>query len=543
MAKPQSPAPARKKYGARFPLPSRRENLVMMLVTLVYLAFEISFGARLLDVVSSTIVEDELHQIEMAGRIISGIAITLFAWSLIVLPRLRRRKEMRGGRYPWRRAMVQLPLSAAICCFVSYMAQDFLLQKIAYQSSAAQRRAAATLTLFTATAQSDDLVFEGLDLRQIGRDRPEVKTFLAILPALALSVDKLEERTAREVDKALRYRIEDGFGGVRGYFEDVWEPGLQSMESSWNAYLKFAIPYSGARRKAAPEVNRMWREYRSSLGRYSPWNLPKRFHDKTRRQVQRRLPVAANWQPGDEAGFRTAAYSAILAPFQADYDRFCKAQFQHVIPHDLGQEAFFAHDVVQAEWRRRIGVEENIRLKPGFDPDEVRTQVYEPLIEAKVKEARTPYISPVRYFEDRDRLANKGRSAIRVAYIPLIAFFFSIIGAFAHLIKTALFAAKAGLGAENKSRLLLAKSAIMAVVVVLGILIANISNEVTSSRLFTELERQTEAQGGKVIARTIRVVVQMQPYVYPVAETVRGLLGGITFDFDTHNATPLFEAM
>lgn len=543
MSIPQPPSRIRRFFGGPFPLPTRRESLVMMVVTLVYLAFEVSFGARLLDVVSTTIEEDELHQIEIAGRIISGIALTLFAWSLIVLPRLRRRKVWRNGRYPWLRAAVQLPLSAAICCFLSYQLQEFILHQISDNSTAAQRRAAATLTLFTATAQSDNLVLEGLDLRDIGRDRPEAKTFLAILPALALSVDRLEERTAREVDKALHYRIDDAFGGIRGYFENIWEPGLRSMEASWDAYLDIAIPYSEARAKATPEVDRMWRQYRKNLGRYTPWNLPKRYHARTRGQVLREIPVAYDWNPGDEAGFRAAAYSRALGQLDVDYRRFSTAQFGDVIPHDLDQAGFFSHKAVQAEWKRRIGLNTEIRLDPSYSPDEVRTRVYEPLLEARLREARKLYISPVEDFRDRAPMARDGRSAIRVAYIPLIAFSFSILGAFAHLIKTALFASKAVLGAQHKGRLLVVKLGIMTGVAALGVLIANTPNEVTRSRLFEELEAQSEMRGAGLVADAIRIVVQMQPYVYPVAEVTRGLLGGITFDFDDRNDTPLFEAM
>ena len=62
--------------------PSRREALVLFILTGVYLIVEVAFGARLLDVVSTSVDIHDVEQIEKAGRFISGAAITLLLWSM-----------------------------------------------------------------------------------------------------------------------------------------------------------------------------------------------------------------------------------------------------------------------------------------------------------------------------------------------------------------------------------------------------------------------------------------------------------------------------
>ena len=60
--------------------------------------------------------------------------------------------------------------------------------------------------------------------------------------------------------------------------------------------------------------------------------------------------------------------------------------------------------------------------------------------------------------------------------------------------------------------------------------------------LYASLNKQTVEKGYDNFAVIIKSVVQMQPYVYPVAEHLRTYwLGGITFDFDPNTKTPLFE--
>ena len=57
--------------------PSRTETFLLLLITGLYLVFEVAFGARLLDVVGATTDIHDIEQIEKSGRVISGIAIMI----------------------------------------------------------------------------------------------------------------------------------------------------------------------------------------------------------------------------------------------------------------------------------------------------------------------------------------------------------------------------------------------------------------------------------------------------------------------------------
>lgn len=51
--------------------------LALMGLTAVYLAFELAFIARLLDMVGGSASSDEIHRTEVYGRTLSGIALAL----------------------------------------------------------------------------------------------------------------------------------------------------------------------------------------------------------------------------------------------------------------------------------------------------------------------------------------------------------------------------------------------------------------------------------------------------------------------------------
>ena len=99
----------------------------MGLVTGVYLLFELAFTARLLDVVGTTTDLDEIEEIERAGRLISGIALTLVVWTSWVLPRARR-----IGHIPF----AGLLGSLVVCCTISYTVQEGIVLSLSHGASA-----------------------------------------------------------------------------------------------------------------------------------------------------------------------------------------------------------------------------------------------------------------------------------------------------------------------------------------------------------------------------------------------------------------------
>lgn len=527
-------------------LPSRKESLIMMVVTGVYLIFEVAFGARLLDVVGSTTDLHEIEQIENAGRLISGIALTLVVWTMFVLPRIRTMRP----RLRWRRtkAAMMLGSSAFICCLASYTIQEGILDALSYGSSPEQRQAASTLTLISSSVQNSTAVLRGIDFEVIDRKSPESKTFMSLLPSLALSVDRLEERTQDAVEDLLEAQAQTAIGNPDKFFAEAYFTSMNELKRAYNdVYFTAAEEHAQATAHIPAEKDRLYRAYRNGLGqKVTPYNLPKSQYSRVRRKVRDMgVPVAWDWDPRDKEGFMEAAEGRMREKVTPSYDRAMRNAFGATLPDNLNHSTFFSHPAIQAKWREILGMEYEVPLRTDLTRDQVVTQIYRPWIKAIVDEKRPLYFSPVEAFDEGGAHYEDGITAIRVAYVPLIAFGFSLLGALVHSFKTMNFGVQAGIGNKTVRSYTIgrvAKAGLFAGVVLMAVQVSTIDNGVTNSELFRELEEQTVNRIGSPVAISMRTVIQLQPYSYPVAETLRNkILLGITYDFDRETEIPMFE--
>ncbi|WP_411840005.1 hypothetical protein [Paracoccus sp. ME4] len=532
--------------------PSRRETLWMAIVTGIYLLFEVAFGARLLDVVSTTTDPDVIHPIEVAGRIISGIALTLVVWGVILLPAMRRRAWLDI----WQRAALFIG-SAIACCAFSYFVQEAILQGISHASSPEQKQAASTLSLVASGVQNAEAVLEGIDMDQVGRDSPELKTFLALLPAMALSVDDLSARTSSELDKILRSRTDAMIGGFKAFYEDRYVPSLPVIESMHDTYMAASEERARGMRKADEQVRTSYRQYRNSLGRYTPDTLPRSYRRQVVRGIQNRgIPIPGNWDLRDRAGFYAAAEEAFGGRIERAYDdamsRLFSRPYAGGVPRydftgrvkpGMSTQEFLDSPELQDHWRAITGAGPEARLIFNLESEEAWRRIYDPWLTAVVADRKGLYIAPVEDFARGGARYDEGVEAIRIAYIPLIAFGFSLLGALVHTFKTANYLIQTSTGMRHPEGLLKAqigKKATITAVAMGAVICAVNTNPVTESELFSSLEIQVSEKGSAFLAPVMRGTVQLQSYAYPVAEQIRRALGGISFDFDPDTPTTAF---
>lgn len=530
-------------------LPSRIESLMMMIITGTYLLFEVAFGARLLDVVGSTTDLHEIEQIETAGRFISGIALTLVVWTTFILPRIRRMNVMTA--YKGFKSFAMLTLSAAACCLASYTIQEAILDGISEGSSAAQRQAASTLTLVSSSVQNSTAILKGIDFESVDRQSPELKTFLALLPSLALSVERLEDRTRESIEELLTAQAVEAIGGPEKFHSKIYYPTMNSLKKGYNeVYLEAAANHSDAISRIRPEQDRLYRNFRNSLGgpKITPTTLPKHRHAEVRNRLRSGgVPVSIDWELTDKSGFYEAVDKRIRSEVTPAYEKAMMDVFGVVPPDNLGGTSFFADATVQKAWRSLMGLSFDIPIGLDLDLDAAVTTIYLPWIRSIVDEKRPLYFSPIEDFEVGGQYYADGITAIRVAYVPLIAFGFSLLGALVHSFKTLNFAFKIIVGVKTSSGYRMArigKISIACCVAMTAVVISTIENPVTRSELFRELEASTKQRMGVPVSISMRTVIQLQPFAYPIAEVIRrDVLFGITYDFDPDTEIPAFEAL
>ena len=115
----------------------------MAFATLGYLAFEMAFNARLLDVTGGISSEDEIDSIEHWGRALSGVALMLAGWGSALLPLSGRRRWGKG------RTTLALAVSAAVSLAAAWYGERALVDRIVDGSDGITRREAAHLRAVT----------------------------------------------------------------------------------------------------------------------------------------------------------------------------------------------------------------------------------------------------------------------------------------------------------------------------------------------------------------------------------------------------------
>lgn len=133
-----------------------RQIWVAVLLTVTYLLAELAFNARLLDVVGAVVSVDELHNIELSGRLLSSIAAALFAWQLM-LPAYNKLAPRAAG-------VAAIAVAAITVCvaFGTYRGIEAIVERAVAKTDADFRRTSVFLTLVQKSMVDGRVVVEGL---------------------------------------------------------------------------------------------------------------------------------------------------------------------------------------------------------------------------------------------------------------------------------------------------------------------------------------------------------------------------------------------
>jgi hypothetical protein len=201
-------------------------------------------------------------------------------------------------------------------------------------------------------------------------------------------------------------------------------------------------------------------------------------------------------------------------------------EFGYHLPSDLTFEEFTQHPRVQADWRKSMEIIGEYPLRANWSFEQFRDQMYAPWMRDLVATEVSKLLAPVETFAAGGENEVLGLDAIRAAYVPLIAFIFSTIGALVHTFKTVWFGSLAAVRQKILATPILAGFA-TAVIGLWVVPAATTTNGVSQSLLFTKLEQDTAEKAGIGLAFAIRSLVQAQTEFYPISEGIRrtALLG------------------
>lgn len=523
---------------------SLRAIVWLFLVTGLYLIFELAFNARLLDVVGGTASNDEVHNIEIFGRLLSGTAVALVV--LQILMALRSKSKAASPSV----AVI------AFCCIVVlglvYVGLQMFVDTLVQKSTPEFRRQSLNIVLVQRALSNGQAVLEGLTDDPKIFVSPEGKAFLALFPLLAVSVDKLDEKIKGAKLELIAQQVGRKLGGVRGYYAKYVE-AINQTRMQWQRYSRGGNV--GIEAEIARQQERAWNDYLRDLSRrgWTPTTVPSLFKGEVVKRVRRNLPtLSTNWNPSEEESFKAAVEAQVKRKFKAGGDGSVVVRGQRV-PPKLEYSEFVMHAGVQSELRERLGVPIGISIAPIYASSEQFNQrLFEPTKRSIAAQEIRKYDAANATFANGGINQEIGMDAARAALVPPIALFCSLLGAIGHLGKL-LYLVLIGV------RLILVKSRhtagivrvlnwawIAPLLVITGIWIwlSNINNEVTNSRIFGYLRTQVEtradymssANTGVFLMNAMHVVAVGQSYGYPINERIRTkVLGGITYGYRPEN--------
>ena len=531
-----------------------RQTLILIVLTIVYLCFELGFNARLLDVVGGNVDPAAVEDVEFYGRSLSGIAAALVVLQLM----WRRRLRIETTGPSWKKIMLWCTFTAVLV----FMVLKTFVTVLVNTRDAEFRRMAFSTTLMQRSLVGGSLQLQGLVDDPGLFAQPEGKAFLALFPFLAVSVGHLDERMEPAKEQLINFNVRKLAGGAAGYYEK-YQQAIKEVHGSWELYSGI-IPDSDPGLQAKQQSS--WSDYQQSLSRHGwrPESVPVRRRAAVVSNVRKKVPVPANWHPADQFSFRLAvkrryASEAASKGITVKGDR---------IPPGLSFPAFVARPGIQTVLREGpdggSGGEESrgLRLPKGAvvqdaysNPSEF-SRLFDQFAANVTQERLVEYRASPVDFEGRGKYFEKGKEASRAAIVPPVALFFSLLGAIGHFSKLLYLIATVGLlvlaarrGEEaGKDGQLSRRSAWIATGVLAGAFLGTwgiftvSDNNVTRSELFRQMldwNRQAEDDstrwkiaGKGLLANFTHVVAVGQGYSYPVNEAIRvNILQGMEYGY------------
>lgn len=433
----------------------RKTVWFLTIITMTYLLFEFAYAAYIMEVMARQVTPDVIQQAEHLGRLISGFAVALLFWPLIV----NRRFSI----------IIKTIMLVAITWFIMsavYEAERLYIDSIVDESSVEQRMQASVGFLLR-SALANDLVTE----RMLGglwvKEHAQTASGIAFIGnAAALGA---HSQLARKEMMAIAPDVVQGVvNGRNGGPEVEYQRFIKSQEIIEQKYANYKAlheEYAKEFAKSNKVAKQAWASYTNTLNKTNKnWGLYYKLRGSTGELVppnaranlrkklrQQGIAVSNNWKTGDYATFIKLAEAKHRSEVTTR-----RAAHLNGISADLSLERFSKSNEIQKLWRKSLHYPAAVKVIlpiTQITQQQFTASIYKPVLTARTRRQMDEYSSDYWGYVSsaEDGFMGEGLIAYEAMIAPFFALSLSLIGAFVHLSKSAFLITHAVTGWHLKS--------------------------------------------------------------------------------------------
>lgn len=205
-------------------------SIALFTLSLAYLAFELAFNSRIVDGASGAFDATQLKALELQGRILSGIGL-----SLLVAKKVSPEKLI-----PFIKNLIIL---CTVCFCFMFFGQKILVEYMVNNSTPEERSDAQYIALLKKGITSNSVQLEDISIPEDQLDTPATKAMTSIMGAMIFNsdtfIEKLKASTDSIVSKAAKNDAEKTWKESYSAYQNYQKEVLSSWETYKNGADKF----------------------------------------------------------------------------------------------------------------------------------------------------------------------------------------------------------------------------------------------------------------------------------------------------------------
>lgn len=481
---------------------------LFVFLTFTYLLFEFSFNARLLDVVGGKPDQDALQNIEIFGRLLSGVGCTLMIWRWIV--------KSDDGTLS---ALFRFMFCGLLIVPSVYFGQRFLIEYLVDRTPIESRASAALASQIPQALIWDAVSIKGLDLPAKTWEKAEGKTFLATLPLLAFSSPELLGSGERQIKPLVTWIVKQRVGSPEAAYNKYYISLANDVRNHFNGEYRVASEKLLEQGSLQGNEDALWDEYTTLRDKqpFTQESVTPTQRAAVISQLRRRgLNVPDNWNLYDRSVFNAALPSA---QGQASYRVRMDEVIGHstTIPPGLSWHEFNQHPDIQSLVRTKFhNSMPNLEIGNNFinldaSIEEFKTSYFNREIQRITDRETTRIKSPPSSYGNGMPNYEFGRQSMRAVIVPPIALSSSLFFSLCNLAGLVALLIPGGTIIKYTVQI-----AFMCVVLLFPLFI---SNEINSSKAYQNLETSLQKKS-PTISIALHWLVHSEPIYYSLGRVI-----------------------